>query len=78
MRLVIMACRIDGASSESARLLSLEALCSKIHEWLPEAAGAGEGGTFVEVLAADLRPAALAEYERMQAAVFSAGAEVLS
>ena len=47
-----------------------------MEEWLPEAVGAGGSSDLTEVLAADLRPAAVAEYEKALAAVFLAGAEV--
>ena len=47
-----------------------------MEEWLPEAVGCGEDEAFSEAVAAELRPAALAEFEAAQAAVFLAGAEV--
>lgn len=47
-----------------------------MEEWLPEAIGAGEATGLTEVLAAHLRPGALAEFDKALAAVFLAGAEV--
>jgi hypothetical protein len=51
-------------------------MSENVEKWLPEAVGAGEDAGFAEALAAELRPAALAEFEKAQAAVFLAGAEV--
>ena len=70
-----MCCRAD-ADTEAVSSLSLEALTAKVEEWLPEAVGAGDSSDLTEALAADLRPAAFAEYEKALAAVFLAGAEV--
>ncbi len=64
------------ADSEAVAALSLEALTGKVEEWLPDAVGAGESSAFLEALAADLRPATLAEFDKAIAAVFLAGAEV--
>lgn len=51
-------------------------MTENVEKWLPEAVGGGEDAGFTEALAAELRPAALAEFEKAQAAVFLAGAEV--
>jgi len=51
-------------------------MTENVEKWLPEAVGGGEDAGFAEALAAELRPAALAEFEEAQAAVFLAGAEV--
>ena len=59
-----------------AEALSLASLAAKIEEWLPDAAGAGEDGTFPEAVAEKIRPTAVAQYEEAQAAIFLAGAEV--
>ncbi len=68
-------CRKEAEGS-AAGALSVEALAESVEGWLPEAVGAGEEAGLPEAIAAELRPGALAEYERAQAAVFLAGAEV--
>ncbi len=69
------ACR-SAAASEHVEILSLASIAQKIEDWVPDAAGAGEGGVFPQAVAEQLRPAALAEFENAQAAIFLAGAEV--
>lgn len=68
-------CRSVSAS-DHAEALSLASLTAKVEEWLPDAAGAGEDGTFPEAVAEQIRPAAIAQFEEAQAAIFLAGAEV--
>ena len=69
------ACR-PASTGDHAEALSLSSLAAKVEEWLPDAAGAGEDGTFPEAVAEQIRPAAIAQFEEAQAAIFLAGAEV--
>lgn len=62
--------------ASSIECLSLNALAAKVEEWIPDAEGAGEDGGFAEAVAADIRPAAALEFDKAQAAIFLAGAEV--
>ncbi|KAK9817206.1 hypothetical protein WJX72_011062 [[Myrmecia] bisecta] len=64
-----------GPEAASAAKLSIDALGEQILEWYPDMEEAGHRGRLAQAIASQLRPAAVAEYEKALAAVFVAGAE---